>query len=182
MSRATQPKQATRDPVRETPRKEPRLRQGEYRGRDGEVLRRRAGDGDVMEIPDDLKDADWSYQWNSISCFGQPNPQITLMMANGWRYVKPESRVGRYFAAPGDASDFIERGGLVLMERPAGMTEEAIEEVNERTAAQYGSLTDASSDLDVPNGFRSAGKKVSVERAIVPADLKPELNGIPDGD
>ena len=165
-------REEVRPPVRDGVRTQP----GQARGRDGEILSRNKNFDDVYNIPEHMKEAGWSYQWNRVTCFGEPDPiEINRMMDNGWRYVRPESPLGRMYGAKNDAG-YIEVGGLVLMERPQALTDEALEECRMKTAAQYGSLMDRSSDLRVPTGFRESTKRViRGERVVVDGDLGGDI-------
>jgi hypothetical protein len=80
------------------------------------------------------------------------------MMDNGWEYVRPSSRLGQIYGVTD--KDYIEIGGLVLMERRKELTEEALEENRRKTSEQYGALMGRSSDLSVPKGYENRGKTV----------------------
>jgi hypothetical protein len=175
-------KAAVREPLRGAP---PELKVGEVRGRNGEILRFRSTGGDQYDIPEDLKEDGWTYQWQAQTVYNEPSNDLSQMYANGWRYVTSESRVGQFFLLPGENANCIVRGGLVLMERPAELTAMYIEETKQKTRLQYDSLMDKSSDLVVPDGFDSRGKDVSRERKLVKAskavkDLVDADAGIPD--
>jgi len=177
-----------RAPVRESIRDAvPELEKGEVRGRNGEILKFRSTNGDQFDIPEDLIEDGWTYQWQAQTCYGEPSNDLAQMYANGWRYVTSDSRVGKFFLVPGEKAECIVRGGLVLMERPAELTEMYIEEINKKTRLQYEGLMDKSSDLVVPNGFDSRGKEVKRERELVKASklnkVLSELDSdIPDED
>lgn len=150
-----------REPMRDIP-----LKSGEFRGRNGEILRFRPTTGDQFEIPEELKETGWSYQWQAYTIYGEPSKDLAMMYANNWRYVPINSPIGKYFCIPGETGDCIIRGGQVLMERPQELTDMYIEETNEKTRLQYESLQGKSSDLVVPSGFESGGKVVNRERAL----------------
>jgi hypothetical protein len=146
------------------------LKPGKARGRNGEILSRNKDLDDPRNVPEHLKEDGWTYQWNRCECFGKPDPQeINRMMNNGWRYVKPDSKLGRIYGVTG--ADFIEIGGLVLMERPKSLTDEAIEEDMEKTGRQYAELMSKSSDLVVPDGFEASSKIVKRVGTISASDL-----------
>jgi hypothetical protein len=168
MSAVSKPRAPVREEVRAPVREEVRLKPGQVRGRDGEILTRNKNFDNAYEIPDHLKEPGWSYQRNRVTCFGEPDSlELSRMMDNGWRYVKPSSRIGQIYGMKADA-DFIEIGGLVLMERPQELTDQALEENAQKTEAQYNMLMDRSSDLKVPVGFRESSKKVTRgERVVV---------------
>jgi hypothetical protein len=178
-----------RAPVREPIRgQDAKLGVNEFRSRSGEILKFRPSGGGQFDIPEDLKEDGWSYQWQAQTIYGEPSNDLAQMYANGWRYVTSDSRVGKFFCVPGENADCILRGGLVLMERPEELTEMYIEETNKLTRMQYENLMDKSSDLVVPEGFESKGKVTSRERALAKASrvvkaLEGDDNsGIPDED
>jgi hypothetical protein len=143
----------TREEVR------PTLKAGEVMGRDGTVKRRNKDLEDPYNIPEHLREEGWSYQWNRATCLNAPDQmEINRMMNNGWEYVRPNSRLGELYGVTD--KDYIEIGGLVLMERRQELTDEAIEENRMRTAEQYGALMGKSSDLSVPKGYENRGKIV----------------------
>lgn len=107
-------------------------------GRDGETLsRRRKDDGkDIFDIPEELKEPGWSYQWCAVSINGNSDillDQNLMFAENGWRAV-PASRWEGRFMPRGHKGPII-RGQQMLMERPESLTREA-EEENYRKAAQ----------------------------------------------
>ncbi len=167
---APRAKEAVRNPVRAEARPDPRSAPNTFKGRNGELLSFRSSEVGHLDIPEDLKEEGWSYQWQTVTVFGEPSHDIAEMYSRGWRYVTADSRVGQYFIAPGESTQRVERGGLVLMERPAQLTQMYINETNARTAEQFGQLTDKSSDLVVPDGFLNKGKIVRREREVVSSD------------
>lgn len=180
-----QHKAPVREPVREPVRQEIRLQPGQAYGRDGKIVTRRGGSDDPLEIPEYLKEDGWSYQWVAMSCYGQPfGQELNTMIRKGWDYVKPTSQVGKAFTYPGYDKDFIEVGGLVLMERPQSLTDEALEEMRMATAQQYNQLMGKSSDLSVPRGFETRGKLVKRNAPeAIPMDMVPKLDprvSVPD--
>jgi hypothetical protein len=102
----------------------------EVRGRNGEILTRQNRSNtlpDQFDLPTRMLEKGWSYQWNRTSCYGLPDPNnINSMMENGWRPVMADRFPGRFH--PVDYKGAIEREGLMLMERPDTMTQEAIED------------------------------------------------------
>jgi hypothetical protein len=92
-------------------------------------LREHRGDGggdgsdkfyiDPREIPDG-----WSYEWKTLEVLGKPNPSYQVNMARvGWEAV-PRSRHPQMMPDnyPGNT---IVRDGMILMERPLEITQEA---------------------------------------------------------
>jgi|SRR5208282_5009919 len=140
---------------------------GKFRARNGEILTFRPSNGTQFDIPEDLKEDGWTYQWQTQTVFNEPSTDLSQMYANGWRYVTSDSRVGRFFLLPGEMADCIVRGGLVLMERPAELTEMYLEETNKETRRQYDDLMNKSSDLVVPEGFDNRGKEVHRKRKLM---------------
>jgi hypothetical protein len=179
-------KQQVREPVRAPLRTDVRLKPGQALGRDGEIITRNKNFEDPYNIPEAFKEPGWSYQWNRLSAYNEPDPvEINRMMDNGWRYVKPDTRLGRMYTSPGHNKDFIEIGGLVLMERPQSLTDEAIEEQRMKTAEQYDNLMGKSTDLIVPDGFKKGKKVTRGEREVLSSDMRPTLNprtDVPDDD
>lgn len=97
-------------------------------GRDGAVLtRRRTGENDKFAIPAHLIPEGWTYEWKSKSILGQEQTDhITGLMENGWTPVPAERHAGQ-FMVRGNTGEIV-RDGLVLMERPVELTNEAREE------------------------------------------------------
>lgn len=109
----------------------------EARGRNGEILTRnnRHDPVDQFELPRQMIERGWSYQWVRRECLGKPDPSnLTSHHENGWRPV-PASRCPGYFH-PHDYAGSIEREGLVLMERPQSLTDEATRDHIERARRQ----------------------------------------------
>src|SRR5690349_497811 len=109
-------RRGTRSPTREPTREPPR--NGEWIGRSGEVLTRsRTSIADPYMVPDNLKDPDWDYQWNSVAVTGNTEvvmPIDNMMQDNGWRPV-PADRPGfaKRFGTPKSGNAIIV-GGLRL--------------------------------------------------------------------
>lgn len=129
------PTRGRRAPARKTSAREPTrdpIRGGIVAvGRDGESLsRRRKDDGkDIFDLPDDMKEPGWGYQWCAVSVVGNEDILIdqNLMLAeNGWRPVPADRWPGRFMPIGHKGS--IVRGGQILMERPESLCEEAREE------------------------------------------------------
>lgn len=107
------------------------LREGQVIGRNGEVLTRNrvSGDGyyNEFDIPMAYRDNDFDLQWARVSCHGKPdNANINELYDNGWRPASPKNYAK---VMPDQASKAtIERDGLMLMERPWILTQQALEE------------------------------------------------------
>lgn len=66
----------------------------------------------------------WSYEWKMNTVLGQPNPAYQVQLQRmGWDCVPAERHPE--MMPTGDRHSTIERKGMVLMERPADLTEEA---------------------------------------------------------
>jgi len=115
------PRHEMRAPMREEdPRTRAAKRAAELRGHLG----------DMDEGPDDFyidKDAipqGWDYEWKTRTVLGAEDPAYQVQLARkGWEPV-PASRHPSYMPQ-GSKSATIERKGMVLMERPLEITEEA---------------------------------------------------------
>jgi hypothetical protein len=129
-------------------------------GRDGEVLVRKRGGGnlDQFVIPDNLAPDGWAYQWNTVSVFNNRDVVVgqgMRMYEAGWRAVPAERHPGMF--VPVGTKGEIVRDGMRLEERPLILNEEAKDE-EERAARQLVSdrnqalkLTGAGKEL--PQGF-----------------------------
>lgn len=166
-----------RTPVREATR--------EVVGRNGEILARRKISENPFDVPERFKDPNWDMQWVRTECYGKSDPaNVANYQDTGWRPV-PASRMPGYLGAKEDSDASIEYGGLMLMERPMVLTEEAREEARaeaSRQVLQQQQHFRLSSDA-LPKGFDQAGATVKRGRAV-PTDpsLRPELKrqgGIP---
>lgn len=113
--------------------------------------RKRKGIVDQFHIPAELIPEGWDYQWCRKSVWGQPDVAHQIgLQENGWTNVPSERHQGMFM--PPDYKGEIERGGLVLMERPVELTQEARAE--EAKAAK--TLVDAQREqlgLAMPRSF-----------------------------
>jgi hypothetical protein len=168
----------TRTPVREPT---PVLKKGEYRGRNGEILRReRSTSYNLYDFPDNVKEEGWSYQWCRMGTLGNSDGdhnEIPVMERAGWRSVRPDQLKG-YFASENKDREHIIRDGLMLMERPAEMTRDAQEEAKrEAQKALLRGLGHVSDDMyRLPSGIEYDRKAIGVDRSgyePVPNELKP---------
>jgi len=76
----------------------------------------------------------WSYEWKMNTVLGQPNPAYQVQLQRmGWDCVPAERHPE--MMPVGDKHAIIERKGMVLMERPADLTEEA-KNIEKRRARQ----------------------------------------------
>lgn len=110
-----------RPPMREEdPRTRAARRAAEIRNHVGTM-----DDGtDEFYIPPELIPEGWTYEWKRKTVLGQEDPAHQVALARkGWEPV-PASRHPS-FMPDDDQYSTIERKGMVLMERPAEVTEEA---------------------------------------------------------
>jgi hypothetical protein len=180
-----------RAPARE-PARETDLKPGEFRGRNGKILKFRPSNGNQYDIPEELKEPGWTYQWQAYTVYGQADVNLSTLLGHGWEFVPVDSPLGQYFCVPGEDANCIIRGGLVLTERPEAMTKMYKDETDSITRMQYESMMSKSSDIELPSGFKNGGKTVEVERASLrQKDLAKmglstgkngDLEGIPDED
>lgn len=104
------------------------------RGRDGETITRNVDYGDQFHIPEHFIEKGWSMQWCRESVYNKPDAaEMVRMQHAGWRPVNPD-RVGYDSAVEGDS---LRRDGLILMERPKSLTEEAQRENQEKATQQF---------------------------------------------
>jgi hypothetical protein len=97
-------------------------------GRDGEMLSRKRKDdgGDPFHVPAEIIPAGWEYQWVVESVNGSKeivSDQALVFWENGWRPVPADRHPGRY--TPVGTKGDIFRGGMILMERPKALCDEA---------------------------------------------------------
>jgi hypothetical protein len=123
--------------------------------RDGNpIFRRRDNTEDQFHVPNELKERGWDYQWNRKSVLGQEDTNAIINdMENGWRPI-PADRDGftGRFMPPGHKGA-IERGGLVLCERPVVLSEESRREDRYNAQAQRNSNRSQFGMREVPEGF-----------------------------
>lgn len=168
-----------RAPIREG---EVMLRQGEYHGRNGEILKRAPfKGGNKYDFPDDIKEPGWSYQWIRHSIFNSTEfSELPAMRRAGWREVSSDGLKGYFKDQTPEGQNFIMDEGLILVERPEGMTREAHQEAlanaNKHFQGQIHKIYDETAQL--PTGFkpwRNTGDEIGlgeIERA--PQNWKPE--------
>jgi hypothetical protein len=120
-----------------------KLRPGEYRGRNGELLvREKVRGSNKFDFPDSIKEAGWSYQWIRHTVYGDPTKsELSSMRRSGWREVSPEALNGYFRDMVPEGCNHIEIEGLILMERPEGMTKEAQQEALDAANRQYASAS-----------------------------------------
>lgn len=149
--------------------------------REGNEITRRSGNAaDPFSIPSDLHEKGWDYQWIRISTHGQEDVENQVQMQeNGWRPISADrsSWEGRFM--PKGYKGHIHNKGLMLVERPMILTEEAKAEdkrkVREQTKHQREQF-----GMALPDGFTSATDKARANTGIrseglmrAPSDLQP---------
>lgn len=118
------PTDPIRSPVVEAPIAE---RDGEIRGRNGEILsRKRRDSSDIFHIPEELKDPNYDLQWNTVTVYEMPQTaQVLAMRENGWRPVPAGRFKGIFMPADYPDDGEILRDGMRLEERPMELTMQA---------------------------------------------------------
>jgi hypothetical protein len=171
------------------------LRSGQVLSRDGEVLTRQrlSGGGHVNEfdIPEHARDPIYDLQWVRTSCHGKPDQaNVNHHMDNGWRPAAPKF----YPQVMPDQrnANVIERDGLMLMERPKVLTEQALAEQHQDALELRNIQTEAFGNRKLPKGFREGYKskygdgRKKVERGEfyrAPAETRPQYEYAgPDSD
>lgn len=146
---------------RKSSRPDPRggMRANEALGRDGEIIKRDVSDGSQWHIPENVTEPGWSYQWCRNSVLNQPDvTEMTIMHRAGWRPV-PSSRLG------GDGDGDIVREGLILMERPKALTEQAEREDQEKASRQViDSTSRFDTNLKLSDAHRPVARTIRRER------------------
>lgn len=109
-----------RAPVRSDTRETAPTEEGQKR------VRRRRGTYDPYAIPLDMVPEGMTWEWKRVTNAGQPDPShMANLVANGWEGVD-SARVAS-LAAPGATGPHVVNG-MMLMERPTYLCEEAREE------------------------------------------------------
>jgi len=139
----------------------PIVRDGQVRGRNGEVLTRNrvSGDGYVNEfdIPESALDPEWDTYWARASCHGKADAaNLNELYDNGWRPASPKN----YSRVMPDmkGKDSIERDGLILMERPMSLSQQALDEQRALAVGLREMQGEVFGTRPLPNGF-DAGRK-----------------------
>jgi hypothetical protein len=99
-----------------------RLRAAEIRGHLGDM-----DEGtDEFYIPPDIIPDGWTYEWKRYSTYNQiDSSHIRELERKGWSFVPSNRPKHASLMAIGDSGNIILRKGLVLMERPTEIVEEA---------------------------------------------------------
>lgn len=128
MSRTRQT-EARQEDVRE----EVRLKPGEALGRNGKIVRRTSvtDDGNKYHVPEEIiaqhLEEGYTLEWKRVENVGKEDRQYIAQTARGgWEPVPAERWPGQFL--PDGATGAIVVDGLMLMERPKVLTDEAIRE------------------------------------------------------
>lgn len=153
---ASSGRKQVREPVKAGPVE---LRLGEYRGRNGEILKRSTTKpGNKYEIPAEAKEDGWSYQWITHSIYNNTEySELSVMKHAGWREVNPVSGCRGYFREQTpEGQNHVWMEGLILVERPQGMTDDARREAkavaDRQLQGQIHKIYDETAQL--PSGFK----------------------------
>ena len=104
----------------ESPRERATRRAAEVRGNIGSMDE---GTDDFYIDPSVIPDG-WSYEWKMHTVFGKEDPSYSIALARkGWEPV--ETSRHPEMMATGNTEKLITRKGMILMERPMELTEEA---------------------------------------------------------
>ena len=142
----------------------------------GEMFtRKRVGHQDPLQFAAAEIPPGMSYQWIAVSVHNN-NDLVPLhtaqWMENGWRPVPSERHPGRFMSA--DKKGAIVRDGLMLVERPALLTKEAMEEDLGIAKRQ---LTERNDQFNppLPGARQHPGAKMRARRSIesMPSDIAP---------
>ena len=115
--------QPSRQPMRQEPREESPLaraarRAAEIKGSGGLTL----NGVDEFYIDPSIIPEGWSYEWKRESTYGQKDETYQLSLRqSGWEPVPYSRHIGKFAESTGNT---IERKGMLLMERPAVITDE----------------------------------------------------------
>jgi hypothetical protein len=158
---------------------------GGARGRDGEVITRiRRGDGQgwytgEFDIPTHLLNPNFVPRGVRTSCLGKPDPEnYNKAYQQGFRPCRAKDYPGLFLDKHGD--DILERDGIMLMEQPIQLAQEALDE--ERMAAQElrEVQTEAFGSRKLPKGFKRGylgrnrdGSSMDARKSVVRDDPEP---------
>ena len=171
----------SRDPVREG---RPVVRRGAVvaHDREGQVIyRRRDSVSDPFSIPGDLQEPGWDRQWVRVSVHGWEDVDNQVgMQENGWRPISANRPgwEGRFM--PSGYKGAIQKSGLMLMERPMALTEEARNEERrivkgqtETQRQQFGMALPSGFEAGTPAARAATGIKVGRPEPT-PSALRPK--------
>lgn len=170
-------RELAKEPIRETVRESVRPNKKEVIGRNGKSLsRKRGGNVDRFYIPPNLIPEGWSYEWKREVTYGQEDTAHMMHMAeNGWTPVPASAHPG-YFMKDGHEGP-IRRDGMILMERPIELTQEARRE-DEINAKNLMQAQKEQLGLSLPTGFsdQHRGVQPRIKQSYEPSDIgRPRL-------
>lgn len=149
------------NPTTSRPVKRAAIRDDQAYGRDGEILTRNrvSGDGYVNEfdIHESARDPMFDLYWARTSCHGKAdNANINELYDNGWRPASPKN----YEKVMPDMKDkgAIERDGLMLMERPWKLSQQALDEQYQVAVELREIQSEAFGKRKLPKGFDKGRK------------------------
>lgn len=131
----------------------------------GEVL-------DKFGIPQHLIPEGWSYEWKTWAVYGKENPQyMSGIYRGGWAPV-PASRHPELLYA-GYTGDTILKDGMILVERPKILTEEARRKEAQESRAQVAAKEAAMGATPAGTMPRDADKRTAprINRSIGPVEI-----------
>jgi hypothetical protein len=145
------------------------------------IYRRRDGVSDPFAIPPDLREEDWDRQWVRVSVHGWEDVDNQVsMQENAWRPISANRPgwEGR-FMPPGYVGA-IQKGGLMLMERPMSLSQEAraeqarlVRNQTEVQRQQFGMALPSGFVADTPAARAASGIKVG-KAEQTPSALRPK--------
>lgn len=116
----------TREPIHDTAHEKPRVRTRQ---------RRATADDNPFNLPLDEIPEGSTYEWKRFSNVGQEDPfYLAAQRKQGWEPVDP--RKHPTWIPPGYSQPYILRDGLILMERPVELTNEARAEIRQLSRQQ----------------------------------------------
>lgn len=135
------------------------------------LKRRRQAGFDKFKIPDVyLNDPQISYEWKRASTMGAPDSEHQLGLAeNHWRPVMADQMPGMM---PPGHQGAIERGGMILMWRPAYLTEEATQETLDLSRQQVRTQEERLGLTDKGTLPRTRPQVTREIRPVTPEDRK----------
>lgn len=154
------------------------LRTGQVLSRDGEVLSRRRSTGfqNEFDVPPHLQEDGWSYQWVRASCHGKDDPaNLSQHYENGWRPASAAGLLKHYNVTDGKT---ITRDGLVLCERPAQLTHEALAEDRRNALELRNAQAEQFGARDLPAGFED-GRRSGDGRFDASKKVRRTIEGAP---
>lgn len=130
------------------PAREPVRKSAQFVGRDGEELSLEPETGaSLLDVPEEFREEGWDRQWIRTSVLNAPDQgNVNRASRNGWRPVTQGQMPG-YLNNGSSPDEAIEYEGLMLVERPVGMSEEERRRNLRRDAEQLAARADASLEV-----------------------------------